>query len=127
MTVSGELTETIPIQLEDGTTFRIEVVPQGKMDIGFGAMSFDSVAQSIEGVLKAIAEPVRKARPTKATVKFGIEIQIQQGSLVAAIVRGTGKSNLEITMEWEHKPALTASSAPPSSSVTAALQSSSAA
>jgi hypothetical protein len=126
MTFSNERTETIPIRLEDGTTFRIEVVPQGgKEDIGFAAMSFDSVAQSIEGILKAIAEPVRKARPTKATVKFGIEIQIQQGSLVAAIVRGTGKSNLEITMEWDHKPTLT--TALPPSSPTAAVQNSSSA
>ncbi len=104
MTFDGDRTETIPVTLEDGTRFKIEVVPQGREDVSFGDLSFQDVAKSIEGVLKAIAEPVQKARPTKATVKFGLEIQIEQGSLVAALVRGQGKSNLEITMEWEHKP-----------------------
>lgn len=103
MTFDGDRTETIPVTLEDGTRFKIEVVPQGREDVGFGDLSFEEVAQSIEGVLRAIATPIKKAKPTKATVKFGLEIQIEQGSLVAALVRGQGKSNLEITLEWDSK------------------------
>lgn len=39
-------------------------------------------------------------------MKYGLAIGIEQGSLVAAIVRGTGTANLEITLEWENKPKL---------------------
>lgn len=102
--VDDSRTESVCVTLEDGTLFKIEVVPQGREDVSFGTKSFEEVAQSISGVLRAIAEPVKKARPTKATVKFGLEIQIEQGSLVAALVRGQGKSNLEITLEWESQP-----------------------
>jgi hypothetical protein len=46
---------------------------------------------------------LEQVKPTKASVKYGLEIGIEQGSLVAAIVRGTGKANLEISLEWERK------------------------
>lgn len=64
MTLDVDRTDTVPIQLEDGTIFKIEVVPQGREDVSFGTKSFEELAKSIEGVLKAIAEPVKKARPT---------------------------------------------------------------
>ena len=47
-----------------------------------------------------ITGPLKTVQPNKATVKLGLEIGIEQGSLVAAIVRGVGKTNVEITMEW---------------------------
>ena len=56
-----------------------------------------------------IATPIQKARPQKATVKFGMELAIvprtgyanESGQLTAVIVKGPGKANLEITLEWE--------------------------
>jgi hypothetical protein len=40
-------------------------------------------------------------KPKKATVKFGMELAIESGQLTAVIVKGSGKGNLEITLEWE--------------------------
>ncbi len=48
-----------------------------------------------------IATPIQNARPKKATVKFGMELAIESGQLTAVIVKGSGKANLEITLEWE--------------------------
>lgn len=103
MAFSDDRTESIPVELEDGTKFKVEAVAQGREDVAFGTKSFQELGQSIEGVVRAIAGPIKKAKPSKATVKFGLEVQIEQGSMVAAIVRGQGKSNLEITLEWESK------------------------
>jgi hypothetical protein len=62
---------------------------------------FQPVADAIEGVVQMIATPIQKVRPKKATVKFGMELAIESGQLTAVIVKGSGKANLEITLEWE--------------------------
>jgi Trypsin-co-occurring domain 1 len=39
-------------------------------------------------------------QPDKISVKVGIEVAVESGQLTALIVKGSGKANLEITMEW---------------------------
>jgi hypothetical protein len=51
--------------------------------------------------MQMIATPLQKVKPKKATVKFGMEMAIEAGQLTAVIVKGSGKANLEITLEWE--------------------------
>lgn len=63
--------------------------------------SFSQWRTRIEGVVQMIAAPLQKVRPKKATVKFGMELAIEAGQLTAIIVKGSGKANLEITLEWE--------------------------
>ncbi|PSM48460.1 hypothetical protein C7Y66_14660, partial [Chroococcidiopsis sp. CCALA 051] len=62
---------------------------------------FEPVAEAIEGVVQMITIPIQKVRPKKATVKFGMEMAVESGQLAAVIVKGSGKANLEITLEWE--------------------------
>ena len=62
---------------------------------------FQPVADAIEGIVQMIAAPIQKVRPNKATVKFGMELAIESGQLTAVIVKGSGKGNLEIMLEWE--------------------------
>jgi hypothetical protein len=93
--------DSIPVQLPNGSLIKIEVAQTGREDVGFDVKSFKAVTDAIEGVAEAITGSLEKVSPNKASVKFGLEIQIEQGSLVAAIVRGEGKANLEVTLEWE--------------------------
>jgi hypothetical protein len=97
-----EATQQIPVTLEDGSVFLVEVpITTGREVVhGGGLTNFDSLSQSINGIVKMITGPLKTVQPNKATVKLGLEIGIEQGSLVAAIVRGVGKTNVEITMEW---------------------------
>lgn len=96
--------ERIPVTLEDGSIFLVEVeVPSsvGREAVsGKGLKNFESLSQSISGIVRMIAGPIKAVQPNKTTVKLGLEVGIEQGSMVAAIVRGVGKTNLEITMEW---------------------------
>ncbi|EKV01593.1 hypothetical protein Lepto7375DRAFT_3764 [Leptolyngbya sp. PCC 7375] len=101
MTFSDSRSETVPVQLPNGTVVKVEVEQTGREDVGFDVKSFQGVTNAIEGVAEAITGSLEKISPNKASVKFGLEIQIEQGSLVAAIVRGTGTANLEVTLEWE--------------------------
>lgn len=96
--------ETVPVQLPNGAVVRVEVANTGREDVGFDLKEFQPVADAIEGVVQMIAAPIRRVRPKKATVKFGMELAIEAGQLTAVIVKGSGKANLEITLEWETQP-----------------------
>lgn len=101
MSFSDSRSSTVPVQLPNQTLINIEVAQTGREDVAFDVKSFQGVTNAIEGIAEAITESLEKITPNKASVKFGLEIQIEQGSLVAALVRGTGKANLEVTLEWE--------------------------
>jgi Trypsin-co-occurring domain 1 len=98
---SDENTTKIPVELPDKSIVWVEVVQSGKQDVAFAALPFATITDTIQEIASTIGRAIAKIGPTKSTVKYGIEIGIEQGSLVAAIVRGTGKANLEITLEWE--------------------------
>jgi len=49
---------------------------------------------------EAIKEAQRESQPDKISVKLGLEISVESGQLTALFVKGAGKANLEITMEW---------------------------
>ncbi len=102
MELSTLYTDTIPVNLPNGSTLKVEVLPSGRENVAFGSPSFDQITHVIEGVAQSIAMSMQTVRPSKATVKFGLEIGIQQGGLFAVLVQGSSKANLEITLEWNH-------------------------
>ncbi|NMG56938.1 hypothetical protein E1H12_00025 [Geitlerinema sp. P-1104] len=104
MSFSESQSDTVPVQLPNGAVVNVEVTNTGREDVGFNVKQFQPVADAIEGVVEMIAAPIRKAKPKKATVKFGMELAIESGQLTAVMVKGSGKANLEITLEWEAQP-----------------------
>ena len=104
--VDSELqTDLIPVDLGEGVIVQVEVIETGREKVSAGTLPFDSVSKAISKISQIVAAPIQAVKPTKATVKYGLAIGIEQGSLVAAIVRGTGTANLEITLEWSNTPA----------------------
>ncbi len=109
MSFAASRSESVPVQLPNGAVVKFEVTTTGREDVGFDSKQFQPIAEAIlvprgytnEGVVQMIAAPIQKARPKKATVKFGMELAIESGQLTAVIVKGSGKANLEITLEWE--------------------------
>jgi tetrahydromethanopterin S-methyltransferase subunit B len=93
-------TEKIPVQLPNGTIIKLEVVQTGREDVAFDVKPFKEVANALEGIVEALAAPLQKTKPDKASVKFGLELAVESGQLTAAIVKGSGKANLEVTLEW---------------------------
>lgn len=101
MAFTNSHSDTIPVQLPNGAIVKVEVASTGKEDVGFDVKKFQPVADAIEGILQMIAAPIQKAKPKKASVKFGMELALESGQLTAIIVNGSGKGNLEILLEWE--------------------------
>lgn len=98
--------ESIPVELPNGTIISIEVSRTGREDVSFTALPFQQISNVLEGIVEAIAESLQKLEPDKASVKFGLEVVIESGGLSAMIVKGSGKGNLEITLEWNKQPQL---------------------
>ena len=102
MTFADSRSNTVPVQLSNGATVKFEVTQTGREDVAsFDPKQFQPVADAIEGLVQMIAAPIQKVKPKKATVKFGMELALESGQLTAVIVKGSGKANLEITLEWE--------------------------
>lgn len=100
MTYENDSTEFIPVKLPNGKTIKVEVAQTGREDVTFDILPFEQVTNALEGIVEAIAETLDKVKPDKAAVKFGVEVAFESGGLTAMIVKGSGKGNLEITLEW---------------------------
>jgi len=93
--------EQVPAQLPNGSIIKIEVTQTGREDVAFDIRPFKEVTDAIEGIVDAIALTLHKVSPTKAVVKFGLDVAIESGKLTAMVVKGSSSANLEITLEWE--------------------------
>lgn len=90
----------IPVQLEDGSIISVEATPIGEQQVALLIIPFKDIKASIVSVSSEIAAALKQVQPDKASVKFGFEIAIKEGELTALLVKGAGKANLEITLEW---------------------------
>lgn len=90
------------MELANGHIVQVDVASTGRSDVsGFDRQAFKEVTDTLGGIVEEISATIHKAMPTKATVKFGIDVGVESGQLTAAIVKGSGKANLEITLEWD--------------------------
>jgi hypothetical protein len=95
--------ESIPVTLANGATIRFQVSqPEaGPMDVAdIGALPFKQVTEALREIVAELKETLDRVKPDKASVKFGVEIAAKPGDLTTLIVKGSGKGNLEITLEW---------------------------
>lgn len=94
-------TELIKTQLDDGTIVHIQAaVIGGEEEVAFILPSFKPVTDAMEGIATSVMATLQKVKPRKASVEFGLEIVLEAGQLTALLVKGSGASNLKITLEW---------------------------
>ncbi len=72
----------------------------GDREISFLSRPFQEVSAAIESLSKEIAETLRKIKPDKANVNFGIDIGVDSGKLTDVLAKSSSTANLEITLEW---------------------------
>ncbi|UJB70619.1 hypothetical protein HRE53_05955 [Acaryochloris sp. 'Moss Beach'] len=103
--MASERTEVIKASLGNGSIVQIQIsATGGRQDVAGGKIpDLKDVGRAIEGIVDAVATPINKAMPSKATVKFGIDIAVEPGQLTALLVKGGGNATLEVTLEWEQK------------------------
>ena len=99
--------QRVKIDLGDGATAYVEV-PSFRGEVAAGAaFPFDQVLGTIRAISSKLNDTLRQVRPSKASITYGIELAVENGSLMATIVLGTGSASFEITLEWDlpHEPA----------------------
>jgi hypothetical protein len=99
----------VPVKIDENTIIYIEAVAKesdvvSEQYIDFEIPSFQDVTDAIKSFAKSIAGIWHEIRPSKATVEFGVEIGFEPGKLTAFFVKGSGKGNLKITLEWAKEP-----------------------
>jgi len=100
--------EFIQIRLSDGSICHVEIDRQfisgrEKVSTNEKIFDFELVKNQIQKISEEFREIFSKVKPTKTTLEFGIELSVEAGQLTSIIVKGSGKSNLKITLEWEYK------------------------
>jgi hypothetical protein len=100
---------TVPVVLPNKARVRVEATPikrSGDSDVAFEsvkeALATDEIREAIEGIAEMVAGGFRKIAPQKASIEFGLEVGLESGKLTALWVKGSGKANLKITLEWSH-------------------------
>ena len=100
-----EITKPITVKLDDTTTIQFETtVPRGEQDISDTkmVMEYEKFSMSVEKIASKTLEPLKKLEAKKVTLKMGLALGIESGGITAMIVKGTGKANMEVTIEWEN-------------------------
>ena len=103
--MQNEQTKPITVKLDDQTTIQFETtVPRGEQDISDTkmVMEYEKFSMSVEKIASQTIEPLKKLQAKKITLKMGLALGIESGGLTAMIVKGTGKANMEVTIEWEN-------------------------
>jgi hypothetical protein len=94
--------QIVRAELPGGSIIRVETtLLSGDQDVGLTALPFMDVTTAIEQIAVVVIEPLKRVKPRKASVEFGIEIALESGQLTALLVKGSSVANLKITLEWE--------------------------
>ena len=94
-------TEIIKAELANGAIIHIQATTLGgEEEVAFTLSSFKEVTDAIEGIAESVVTTLQKVKPRKASVEFGLEVALEAGHLTALLMKGSGTSNLKITLEW---------------------------
>lgn len=94
-------TTIIKAKLADGKTIRIETSQiHGEEKVAAKDFDFQQVSETVSSIVDNLKATLDKAKAKKASIEFGLEIGVESGQLTALIVKGSGRANLKITLEW---------------------------
>jgi Trypsin-co-occurring domain 1 len=97
----------VPLDLPNKTRILVEATPvrhPGDTDVAFSemkeALTIESIQGAIEGISEMVVHALEKLAPRKIAAEFALEVGLESGKLTALWVKGSGKANLKITLEW---------------------------
>ena len=109
-TAAVDAFDTVLMDLGDGLSMRVQVpatssergeVSKGSGDGPSGPISPDHAFDAIRALSMRLGGLLKEVQPTKASVTYGLVLEARDGALLATLVRGGGKTSLEVTLEWE--------------------------
>lgn len=108
-------TKFVPLELANGAVVMVETTVIGEVgeeeedltgeevesDVSSNYQYLKQATDAIEGIADTLKQSLEKIQPTKASVEFGLEFGYESGQITAMIVKGGGKANLKVTLEWQ--------------------------
>jgi len=99
--VTKNKTQPIKVTLANGTTVIVQAQSvAGEAPVGIKSVPFEKIASAVEGITQSLTEVWEKARPSRATVEFGVDFAWDTGELLAMFVDGSTTASMKITLEW---------------------------
>jgi hypothetical protein len=96
-------TRNVPVELPGFGQIKVQAIVSAKeQDVSNvkDVMSWGDVNKTIEGIATTLKATMDKVAPDKASVEFGIALELESGKLSALLVQGTASSSLKITLTW---------------------------
>ena len=95
--------QNVTVQLNVGGKQVIQVeaeAPAGYQDVSISTASMDGLLEQVRLFAEKLRPALQQAKPTKASVEFGVSFSVEAGQLVAVVAKGTGTANIKICLEW---------------------------
>ncbi|MEU9994067.1 CU044_2847 family protein [Streptomyces sp. NPDC050848] len=91
------------VEIEDAVLYveAERLGPESDLEgLGGRAPDLSGVTRALSSFAGQLSQAMHQAAPDRATVEFGCELGLDAGGLTALIVRGSGRANLRVTLEW---------------------------
>ncbi len=87
----------------DGTRLYIEAVSAGGEEQVSNEIvqSLQTALDSIKAIGRRVAETAKAIEPDHFSVQLGFTFKLEQGVLVAMLVKGSGTASLTVNLEWD--------------------------
>jgi len=116
----GNVVKRKPIKtkLADGPEMYIQDTIVGKsatsseQDVANKLPSFSQAMKSLEGMATSLTNIWDKAKPTSASVEFGLEFAWDSGELLAWLVDSSATASMKIRLEWNKSGSPSATGCP---------------
>lgn len=102
----GNVTE-VPVVI-DGARLYVEAIGDtGEQEVLGGKVidGLGGVTDAIRALGDQLTRAVKAIEPDQFSIEFGFEFKVEQGGLVALLVRGGGTASVTVTLEWNKKSA----------------------
>jgi hypothetical protein len=100
----ADFSNAIPVKLANGAVAYVEVSEAGggRQKVSEGAEArLGQAMDVIKGMSSEIADVMKSLKPQRLAVELGFELAVESGKLTALLVKGTGKANIKVTLEWK--------------------------
>jgi hypothetical protein len=106
---NADFTEITEVEVNlDGTRLYIEAVA----DVGAEQQVSNQVVESLQTALDSmkaighrVAEAAKAIEPDRFSVELGFSFKLEQGVLVAMLVKGSGTGSVTVNLEWDRRTA----------------------
>ncbi len=97
----GNVTE-VPVVLDGALLYVQAVADEGEHEVVGGKVveSLGTAMDAIKAVGHQVTQAVKAIEPDQFSIQLGFEFKLEQGTLVALLVRGGGTASVTVTMQW---------------------------